>query len=74
MKDIMGKTKQKREKMEEHSQYILEKSVTVHPRHLQYNRMYAPRTFYCHESRLRRSPLLRSSFLLIKWRSLRTFL
>ncbi len=25
MKDIMGKTKQKREKMEEHSQYILEK-------------------------------------------------
>lgn len=38
------------------------------------NRMHAPRTFYCHEPRLRRSPLLRSSFLLIKWRSLRTLL
>ena len=36
--------------------------------------MYASRTFYCHELRLRRSPLLRSSFLLIKWRSLRGFL
>ena len=48
--------------------------ATVHTRHSQYNRMYASRTFYCHEPRLRRSPLLRSSFLLIKWRSLRTFL
>ena len=33
-------------------------------RHSQYNRMYAPRTFYCHEPRLRRSPLLRSSFFI----------
>ena len=40
-------------------------------RHSQYNRMYAPRTFYCHESHLRCFPLLRSSLLLIKWRSLR---
>ena len=28
------------------------KNVTVYPRHSQYNRMHAPRTFYCHESRL----------------------
>ena len=41
MKDIMGKTKQKREKMEEHSQYILEKSVTVHSYHLEADFMLA---------------------------------
>ena len=52
----------------------LVKNVTVHLRHSQYNRMHAPRTFYCHESHLRCSPLLCSSFLLIKWRSLRSFL
>ena len=46
----------------------------VHSRHSQYNRMHALRTFYCHESHLRCSPLLCSSFLLIKWRSLRSFL
>ena len=50
------------------ARYPHEKNVTGHPRHSQYNRMYASRTFYCHEPRLRRSPLLRSSFLLIKWR------
>ena len=30
----------------------LVKNVTVHLRHSQYNRMHAPRTFYCHEPRL----------------------
>ena len=47
--------------------------VTVYPRHSQYNRMHAPRTFYCHESPLRGFPLLRSSLLLIERRSLRSF-
>ena len=36
-----------------------------------YNRMYAPRTFYCHESQLRCFPLLAQLLLLIDWRSLR---
>ena len=42
------------------------------PSHSQYNRMYAPQTFYCHEPHLRRSLLLCSSFLLIKWHYLRS--
>ena len=41
------------------------------PRHSRYNRMYAPRTFYCHESQLRCFWLLAQLLLLIDWRSLR---
>ena len=42
------------------------------PRHSRYNRMYAPRTFYCHESQLRCFWLLAQLLLLIGWRSLRS--
>ena len=39
------------------------------------DRMYAPRTFYCHELPLRCFPLLCSGFfLLMEWRSLRPLL
>ena len=48
-------------------------SLTVHPRHSQYNRMYASLTFYCRKSQLRCFPLLRSSLLLISRRSLCSF-
>ena len=42
------------------------------PRHSRYNRMYAPQTFYCHESQLRSFWLLAQLLLLIEWRSLRS--